>query len=72
MLIENFFFQRFRSGTTGNIENDVEYRRLKRFSIHDNDDGVEKRSVTSGKDTMDMRSSRTPKDNEEVASFDER
>ena len=50
----------------------MEYRRLKRFSIRDNDDGVEKRSVTSGKDTMDMRSSRTPKDNEEVASFDER
>ena len=64
--------ERFRSGTNRGIENDVEYRRLKRFSIHDDDDGVEERSVTSGKDAMDLRSSRISKDFHEIANHDEK
>ena len=63
---------RFRSGTPQDIENDAEYRRLKRFSIHDNDDDVEGTSIKSGTEAMSLRSSRIIKDNEEVASFEER
>ena len=66
------FFRRFRSDTTRGIENDVEYRRLKRFSLHDDDDGVEERSVTSGKHAMDLRSSRISKDFDEIANHHER
>ena len=67
-----FLFFRFKSGTTLDIENDAEYRRLKRFSIHGRDDDLEEGSVTSGKETMDKRSSRISGDNEVVASFKER
>ena len=63
--------ERFRSGTNQGIENDVEYRRLKRFSIHDDNDGVVERSATSGKDVMHLRSSRISKDFNEIASHDE-
>ncbi|XP_028394141.1 uncharacterized protein LOC114518361 [Dendronephthya gigantea] len=65
--------ERFRSGPEQDIENDAEYRRLKRFSIRDSDeDDEERKSVTSGVETMNMRSSRTSRDIGEVADFDER
>ncbi|CAB4002918.1 Hypothetical predicted protein, partial [Paramuricea clavata] len=64
--------ERFKSGTTQGVENDAEYRRLKRFSIHDSDDDVERRSTTSGKETMHMRSSRESKaGREKVTSSEE-
>ena len=48
--------ERFKTKKTKDIDNDVEYRRLKRFSIHGMDD--QEQESPSGSFTMEMRSSR--------------
>ena len=65
---------RFKSGASQDVENDKDYRRLKRISIHDADGDVAETSVTSGIETMNKRSLRTSKDinDETIGSFGER
>ena len=59
--------ERFKTKRTRDVENDVEYRRLKRFSIRDTE---ERKQSQSGRVTMEMRSSRTAREDEDVTSFD--
>ena len=64
----NRLHERFRKvDATRDVENDQEYRRLKRFSLSDEEsDG----SSTGGGDTMEHRSSRTMREDQDKTSFE--